>query len=186
VNERVYSFKNVHVYPQAIGALADYLSFASVRGESGLVLDIGYYTVIGLRFLNGRAVRQGTFQHNRYGISRPFGELEVAISKGSRFNIGPVRINQIVWTGKVPGDVKGEIDVHELLRPIMRNYIDELLAKIYDCFGEVINNSDRIILCGGGAHFIREFLPADYIAKIHIPEAPEFANVRGFFRLSGE
>jgi hypothetical protein len=186
INDRKYTFKHVKVYPQSVGALADFItSFPTARSQTGCVFDIGFNTVNALRFVKGQAVKEGSLQFNRFGISLPLEELETVVRRIRRFDFGLVRTNDIFKRGLVPGDVDGQTDVRALMEPIMKNYVYELISKLLDSHGRAMNESDRLIVCGGGAHYLQEFMPEEFKAKLFIPTDPEYANVRGYYKLAG-
>lgn len=41
---------------------------------------------------------------------------------------------------------------------------------------------DRIIIGGGGAYYIRDFIPKRLRNMVEVVEEPEFANARGFYK----
>jgi len=186
VNGITYKFDNVKVFPQGMGTLADYITTTNPdSNEDGYVFDVGFNTVISLRYNGLSAQQEGSRQYDQMGISRPLEELINALKVKHGYNLDLISLNAAFVSGAIRGDVGGQINIKELAEPIMAEYLDELINTLKNDFGRYFNQSQRLILSGGGAYYLSELIPSEYRSKVYVPPMPEFANVRGFFQVGG-
>lgn len=185
VNGENYKF-DVPVYAQGIGALADYVTSTDPPGdERGFVIDIGFNTVIGLRYEKLQAKSDGSCQYTELGISRPMEEVIRALKNKYNIHFDHIGINQLFMKGKTRLG-GATINVQETAAPIMKEYLERLFARLRNDFGRHFAKADRILVVGGGAyHFEKDFL-SEQGDIIYIPERPEFANVRGYRQLASD
>ena len=75
------------------------------------------------------------------------------------------------------------LDFTTEVQDVTGRYADWLFGELESLYIERMMSADKIILAGGGACFLKHYLPAKYASIVHIPEEPEMVNARGFLRL---
>jgi len=182
-NGAQYSFRPL-IVPQGVGALAEYLATADPRqGESGYVLDIGSNTVIMLRYADRKAIADGSRQFDQMGISRLQEQLGEHIAGIFRVRLDPTELNEAFLRGSVK--LHGRLhDLTHVITEIVETYCTSLLLRIENEVGRSLDRSDRLVLAGGGAYHLKNRL-GKYEGISHVLEKPEFANVRGYYRIGG-
>ncbi|WP_029523595.1 ParM/StbA family protein [Persephonella sp. KM09-Lau-8] len=183
INDEVYEF-NVLVHPQGVGILADYVYHEKPEeNEEGYVLDIGFNTVIAVRYKELKAKAEGSKQYELFGISKAIENLQEYIKAKYDLNLNSIESNDVFLKGYLKAGYGKKYDLTDQINQIMENYIDTLLKTIEDEFDRHLKKADKLIIAGGGAYHIKKYLPEKYKDFIHIPSNPEFANVRGFYIL---
>lgn len=184
VNGRCCHF-DVRVYPQAVGALAEYVyEMTPPSSENGFLVDIGFNTAIVLKYQDLKAKSDGSTQYNQFGISRALEELGAAIKAKQGISLSPIELNEVFTKGYLSR--YGErIDLKAELRGVVSNHIDTLMKTLRDDYDRHLMRSDRLVLAGGGAYHINGQLPEQYQAFCRCLKDPEFANVRGYWRMAG-
>ncbi len=186
VNNEPLEF-DVRVYPQGMGVLADFrLGFdgTEIPGTdiNGLVLDVGFNTVDVLVFENGSAIKADMGMMERGGVSQIVQELSRALQVKTTINLSEQEAKEALIKGslKVYGR---EERVSDFAGSIVEEYVEGLLDAIASRWEERIKRADKLILAGGGAYYLKDYLPRRYLDLIHIPKEPEFANARGFYKI---
>lgn len=179
----------VSIYPQGMGILADYrfgFDGTEIHGTNldGLVLDIGFNTLDVLAFENGSAVKADMGTLERGGISVITQELAQKLQSETTINLSEQEAKDVLLKGSLT--VYGyEKDVTELIRSLVEDYVEWLLAYISSRWEERIKRADKLILAGGGAYYLKGYIPEKYQRLIHVPEEPEYSNARGFYKILG-
>jgi len=176
---------DVTVLSQGASAMGDFVS--AVRpplDECGYLVDLGFNTVISIRYESLQPQRDGSRQYDQWGISRALEEVKDKLKRDYRVDIDLVALNDALLHGRIRG--KRYLDLPAIAQPILEKYFNELIWKMRDDFGRYFDRSERLVLCGGGVHFINHsHFPIEYHDKIHILDQPEFCNVRGYY-MSGK
>ena len=176
----------VSFFVQGYGVLVDYTSnfppadWGTVIKDL-LVVDVGFNTVDIINVVNGKVARKGSDTLDREGVSKMTQELMVSI-KEKNIKLSPVEAVELLKTGilKQFGEL---VDCTAEVQDVTGRYADWLFSELESIYIERMMSADKIILAGGGACFLKHYLPAKYASIVHIPEDPEMANARGFLRL---
>lgn len=177
---------DVEVYPQGLGALFDYrLDENGDEREgtdiNGLVIDVGFSTVDVIAFENGSAVKADSGMLERAGISRPAQELARVLQAETTINLTEQEAKDALMKGRL--SVYGyEKDLSELIRKVVEDYADWLMSVIMSRWEDRVQRADRLILAGGGAYYLKPYIPAKYRKVLFVPDEPEYSNARGFFK----
>lgn len=169
------------VFPEGLAAWVDYAigDDGQVRvdmGETVGVIDIGGRTTDVAVVLPGKRIDHARCGSADIGALNVVEEVRVALLRSKNVEIPAGAIEQALrtrnlrmWGKKV--DIGAEIDaaVAQVMDAVMRE-VNRRLGSAVDV--------DRILMVGGGAYLFREV--ATRYPNVTIPEAPEFANARGF------
>lgn len=177
---------DVEVYPQGLGAFFDYC--LDENGDeregtdiSGLVINVGFNTVDVIAFENGSAIKADSGMIERAGISRPAQELARVLQAETTINLTEQEAKNALMKGRL--SVYGyEKDLTENIRKVVEDYADWLMSVITSRWEDRVQRADRLILAGGGAYYLKTYIPAKYRRLLFVPEEPEFSNARGFFK----
>ncbi len=181
MNGITYKFQEVKVFPQSIGILKDYIDTTKPNiNENGYILDIGFNTVIVLRYNKLSAQAEGTRQFNQMGISKALDELGNHITNNYQITLNHQELNNAFITKNITYYGK-KIDLTEIINKIIEGYIEFLMSMLHNEFERFLVKSDRIVLAGGGAVYMT--LPENYKDFSYIMPNPEFSNARGFYTL---
>lgn len=181
VNDKVYAFDEVYVWAQGVGILNDWLAVDQVGAENGYVLDIGFNTLIMLRFKDSQAKQEGSKQVDKAGISRALESLGKELVNDYSLDLNLIELNDVFTNGFVMAGYGKRIDLVDSITKHLENYIDSTLQQFEDGFDKYLARSTKLIIAGGGAYHIKKYLPKKYKEMTIIPETPEFSNVRGYF-----
>lgn len=185
VNQEVIDIP-VTVYVQGYGVLVDYIGGfqpgeRDAAAKELLVIDVGFNTVDIVNVENGKVTRQGSDTMENDGVSRMTEQI-ISYFRPKHFDLSPVEAAELLRTGTVR--IYGQMEDHsELVREITEEYVGWLFGEIESRYGKRIKKTGKIILAGGGAYFLRHYIPAEYASQVYIPERPEMANARGFLRI---
>ncbi|WP_457642384.1 ParM/StbA family protein [Persephonella sp.] len=183
INGKVYEF-DVAVHPQGVGILADYVyQETPEEDETGYVLDIGFNTVIAVRYKDLKAKAEGSKQYELFGISKAIEDLQEYIKANYDLNLNSIEANDVFLKGYLKAGYGKRYDLTDVINKIMENYIDTLLKTIENEFDAYLKKVDRLVIAGGGAYHIEKYLPEKYREFIYTPDKPEFSNVRGYYIL---
>ena len=193
VNGRRYQFfsrvndKGELLYPvfaQGAGVLRDYIEKydITVRDKaSGFVLDVGFNTVLVVSFEDYAAKSDNSKQYTKLGISKAISDIEQSIIR--EYGIDDetkVELSQILMS-KTITNYGEKIDLTEKINKAMANYIDSIFLRIQTDYEKKFRQSDKLIIAGGGAYYIKDSLPEKYKNLVTIMDAPEYSNARGFY-----
>jgi plasmid segregation protein ParM len=177
---------NPTLFPQAVGILLDYRlditgQTKNDTGKNGIIMDIGFNTVDVLCFENGTAVRSDSSTLDKFGISKIINELTDSIQRKYTVSLSEQEGKEVFRNGYIT--IYGhKQDISEQIRNITEKYFDELMHKIHSGWESRLQRADVLILAGGGAICLKDYLPSNYSKLIHMPEQPEFSNARGYLK----
>lgn len=181
LGDEEYRFEEVHVFPQGLGGVKDYLARHDDYGNI-LALDVGFNTVISTLYsCSEKEILVGKTYYKR-GLHEMAVNLlmpEITGHIGGK-TLTPIEIDHLVQTGNLQVgfdliDIKPEIDLSA------STYVKDLLAMVIGdlrAHGGVITFG-TILLFGGGARLLEGKLEANKVKIVVLPN-PEFANARGF------
>jgi len=75
-----------------------------------------------------------------------------------------------------------EKDLSELARESAERYMDWLIQEVHSKWMARIQRAEKVIIAGGGAYYLQEHIPEEYLPLVHVPDHPEYANARGFLK----
>jgi hypothetical protein len=185
-----FSAEKVKILPQGSGAF-----FAETLTDNGLIrekdghkklfgiLDVGYRTTDFLIFENGQFIGEKEELSEDTGMKTVLEKLQSYVKK--KYEREEIEFLEPLLKGN-PFKFRGES--HDL-RDIVSQMISEHIGKriepeVMKHWEGRLNRMDKIIICGGGAHFFRNlnsFLMR-HQKQIQIPLDPEMANAIGFYR----
>ena len=181
LNDKEFSFEEVHVFPQGLGGIKDFLANNSANGNI-LAIDIGFNTVISsLYSCNEKEILIGNVYYKKglHDMSVNLLLPEIATHIGGK-SLTPIEINHLVQSGNVQVGFD-LIDIRPEIETAVRTYVTDLLNMILGdlkAHGGVIS-FDTVLFFGGGARLLDGKLEAKKVKIVALPE-PEFANSRGF------
>lgn len=188
VNGETLEFEGVDVYPQGVGILMDWRFGPDGREQKetsidGLVVDVGFNTVDVVAFSQGAAVKSDSAMFERSGVSRISQDLIQALQAECGVNLSEQEAKKALLDGKTR--VYGaEKDLAVTIEAIAEDYVEWLLDLLVSRWEEKLQRSGKLIIAGGGAHYLAGAVPRRYGGIVHVPELPEFANARGFYKAS--
>lgn len=176
---------NPELFPQAVGMLLDYRTdiegrIISETAKDGLVLDIGFNTVDILCFEGGKAIRADSATLEKAGISKIIVELTEHLQQRYNIDLSEQEGKEVYLLRKLK--IHGKyIDLSETVRSITERYFEELLHRL-SRWDKRIQRADIILLGGGGAVLIKDYIPNNYAQLMYVPEHPEYSNARGYLK----
>jgi hypothetical protein len=195
VNKRTFSFfseikdgKVRCIHPQGGGILVDYIARNNINPEyskeKGFVLDIGFNTVIVVAFDEGyTGVSENSKQYSKLGISRIAEDLsqkiarEYGIDDETKIETAEILLKKSIKNyGKT-------IDLSGYIAEAMSNYMESIMLRLQSDYERKLRQSDKLIIAGGGAYYIKNNLPERYKDMSFVIDLPEFSNARGFYLL---
>ena len=177
---RAVEIPKVLILPQGYGI---YLDFVSKKGKipGVLVIDIGYNTVdVGYINKEGKFDVSYSKAYENEGIVKIVeGLAEYIREEIHRLPIPEPIIKQALVDRKI--EISGEeYNLSDVIDELSEDYAEYLLGKIEADYKTIMGLSKFVIVAGGGARFVRNYL--EDMGNIFIPEEPEFANVRGYYQ----
>jgi len=177
----------VNFQVQGYGALIDYVESLPPEQQDEaikelLVIDVGFNTVDFINVELGQVTPKGSGTMERDGVSKVTEELTAALQTKD-FKLSPVEAADLLKNGGALRVLGTKRDYSELVRQATERYVDWLFGEIESRYSDRLVRVGKIILCGGGAHFLKHYVPAKYARLVHVPFQPEMANARGFLRL---
>lgn len=187
--------QNVDVLPQGIGATQDMIF--DINGqlidEGEImelrfgVIDIGSNTVDGFIRDGYDPVEDSDF-YMEHGTSDVYKRVAKQLGILNRQNA----IEMLSVQGKVSIFHNGqEKTFKNKVDNAFGHFADEIYQMAYDRWNRFLETVHKIILCGGCSEMVKEhFIDAFKPVKVMVPQDPQFANARGyykygFFRLRG-
>lgn len=170
----------IKIHCQGVGALAAFVAENKPYEDmSGLVIDCGGNTLLSVYFDRLRPSSSGSNQESRYGVLLAADRLASVLSERAKQTVTIHRAAEALRTKKFRGeDISADVD------KIVAGYGEEVVAFLHDKYAEMVGDLDQLVLAGGGAELIKSALPADWQKKAVVLHEPEYANVRGYYRLS--
>jgi plasmid segregation protein ParM len=182
VNDRIYDFKRIYIYPQGLGGIKAFLEDYPDTQGNVLGIDIGFnsiiyalYSVDESELLHGKTVYKKGIHEMAVNYILP--EITQHIPGKT---LTPIEINHIIENRNIQVgfdliDVGPEIDdaANAYIKDIFSFIIGDLKAH-----GGVIT-FNTIALFGGGARLVQDKLTSNKV-KIMTLKEPEFSNAVGF------
>jgi plasmid segregation protein ParM len=187
IEDELLDIGNIKVFPQGVGILLDYIlnhqgSFIEENKlKSGIVVDIGYNTVDVVAFEKGIANKEKSNMFERYGISKLINKLSNELQLKYDITLNDYETRDIFLKGYIPLYGKN-VEIKPLIAQLVEIYADEVINIIKSKWDDVLRRSDILILAGGGAYYIKDYVPEKYKNLIKIPHNPEYANARGYLK----
>jgi len=187
VNGEVLNF-DVSVFAEGHGIFVDYaldekgepIDRERIR-ETALVIDIGFFTVDVLTITQGFPTREGSTTFEEDGISKICERLSDYIQKNYSFTLREQAVKDVLLKKRL--SIYGsEKDLTGIIEDIVSEYVEWLLQEVQSRWDGFLKRADRLIIAGGGAYYVKEFLPEKYRGFVFIPEKPEYSNARGFYK----
>jgi plasmid segregation protein ParM len=182
--ERRIAFREVLVFPQAVGAL-----FAAgglpERGLVGLV-DVGYYTT---DYLLVELEAGGASPLGNYCSSVEVGvhtALKLFSEEFQRRTGKPLSLvdAQELWSKEEVSFAGARLDLKEMVAEARQAAGKSIAEAVQAAWSEKIDFLERVLLAGGGA---LEFLPSlsALFCNSEVVQDPQFANALGFLKMAG-
>jgi plasmid segregation protein ParM len=183
---------NIDVIAQGQGILLDYLINSETKtkvwwgdGRTVVVLDIGYNTVDVLCVEDGKPLSKVSTMMEDDGLYYMSEQIRPVLKK--KYQTGEIS-DQLIKKAIDKGYIvhQGQrIDLKLLIAEITKDYADYLLTKLEGRIGSFLNQSEKLIVAGGGAYFIKKELETRFPKNFcYFPESAEFANARGYLSVS--
>ena len=166
VGDRELSF-NVAIWPQGYGCLCDYRlddNGQKTDGTAGdiLLLDIGYNTIDIVNIKNGNIQKDGSDTMEKEGISRITEELiQTMRREHPEMRLSPVEASTVLQSNEC-WIYNKKVDCSAIVRSVLSQYVDRFWGEIEANHEERIQRAELIILAGGGAHYLRDYVPDRY------------------------
>lgn len=175
-------------YPQGFGTLADYRldSDGHVIEDTDrdmIIMDIGFNTIDIVAVEKGKITREDSDTLYGQGVSRmAFKVIAELRDTENLYYLSEVAANDILLNGKykVYGQEK---DLSGFKKTVIDEYAKWLFVEMESRMTRRLQNVDRIILSGGGAYFMKDYIPQKYAGLVSVPQNPEYSNARGFLKL---
>ena len=174
INNKHCGFKQVFVVPQGLGSFLDYCSGnPPAESDVSLLVDIGANTINAMISYGEEVAPEGSTQFTRCGACLAANEV-IAVLRSRDTTISPAQAHQILKSGTYNGEYL--TDLPEILRRFARQTIDKLNIHFAN------HTFTRVILTGGGAALIKDYLPESKLAnKFCFVSDHEFSNCRGYY-----
>ena len=178
-NGDTYTFKRVDVFAQALGALGYYSIGCENPDESGLVLDIGGNTLLAVRYDKLKAKSTGSRQFNELGVLSAAQALLPTLSEMAEGR----RVTEIKAMAAMRDRRFMGVDIGTHVDSVIKSYSERILRSVRSDYRDMIPELDRLLVVGGGAYLVGDAIKNEY-KRVHVPDEPEMANVRGIEFLS--
>jgi plasmid segregation protein ParM len=178
----------VKVVPQPVGGFVDYVwglpDASEIEDSRVLVVDPGFFSVDWVLISNGELRRQscGT---SLEASSVILDEAVRLIAQDFGGNVGRERLEHTLRKGHAQVRLLGErVEVAPYLKKAADKVGPIVTTRLRESLRKENASADLVLLVGGGAGFFEEAIKDAFPQlKVSTPEAPVFANVRGFWRM---
>jgi len=175
-------------YPQGFGTLADYRLDADGcviedTDKNIIIIDIGFNTIDMVAVEKGKVTREDSDTLYGQGVSKMALEVIAKLrTTEDLYYLSEVTANDILLSGKyrVYGQEK---DLSGFKKTVIAEYTKWLFIEMESRMAGRLQDADKVILSGGGAHYIKDYIPRKYSDMVFIPHNPEYSNARGFLKL---
>ncbi len=179
INEKEYLF-DIVLFAQGQGVWQDYcLENGVIDDGYDVVVDVGYRTNDIIVFKDGKADKAVSSADNK-GINQITTELQTYLNKSYDINFTEQEVGRILKDKYI--DISGaRKDLTIVISDIVNIYIETLFDSLKANYGEILKIAKRVIISGGGAYVINEYLeklPANVVFS-KLPT--EYSNVRGYY-----
>ena len=175
-------------YPQGFGTLADYRLDADGcvikdTDENVIIIDIGFNTIDMVAVESGKITREDSDTLYGQGVSKMALEVLARLkATEDLYYLSEAAANDILLEGKYK--IYGhEKDLSGFKKTVTAEYTKWLFLELESRMAGRLQDADKVILSGGGAHYVRDYIPQKYSDMTFIPHNPEYSNARGFLKL---
>ena len=175
------------IQAQGQGILLDFLLDDQCRpnrkwvGTDLLILDIGFNTIDILCVHEGRSSSEWSNMLEGAGICRICKDLEIELRRMG-IDLPEQAVKSALADQKVSIYGK-EADLSASINLMAKDYADFIYREIQSRLSDVLKNTKKLIIAGGGAYYVSEFFkqrfPGDFL---YIPSDAEFSNARGYYK----
>jgi plasmid segregation protein ParM len=174
-------------YPQGYGVLADYRLNEAGSKMPGternlLIVDVGFNTIDICSVEEGRFVKNGTGTLDRRGVAYITDSIRRTLAANYMTTISDQESIEVLRTGHF-SHYGQSIDCSDLVNDAVAAYGEWLFNELAAKWEERIRRSDLIILGGGGAYVLKDFIPERYRHMVRVPKDPEYSNARGYLKI---
>lgn len=178
--EKKVRVSDAKVIAQGMGVLLDYfIEGGSVdeerKNETAIVFDVGFYTTDVFLYRDG-GIEEERSRSIEVGVSHLFEDILrwLTVERGYP-SVSLKEVERFFKRGYVK--IKGE-EVPIPRESFIKGWAEKLsdLLRFYE---RELYTYDTLILAGGGANFLGEEF---FGRKVIVPEKPEFANARGYYK----
>jgi hypothetical protein len=172
----------VKIIPQGVGAIIAYARESAVakQDDEGILIDLGGCTAIVVSHTSYKATAEGTKQYDKDGIAAAAKILSPKLADKFKTQFTVVKIMEIMRTGMVKYRGKDH-DLREMIDEVLTEHVNLLIHQILTDYSRILDGKDHLLLAGGGAKLLQQYIPEEWASMIRVLEDPEWANVRGFF-----
>ena len=180
---RTWRYENITVWPEGIGAAACFilddegqLVESDVLEGEVLVLDMGAYTLDALKMVNGNfnpeELEHATFENGGIMVHILEPILHTLKRMGDDFTLLSIEdAERVLRLGLISGDysltVAGqEVDVEPLVNKYRERYAEWIANNILDGVFSGLRGIKSVILVGGGALIVEDFMTQWYGEKV--------------------
>ena len=185
VNGELIEPAHVDVFAQGHGIYIDYLIKEQKidSDETVLVVDVGFNTIDMLAVVKGKPNKKNSQTLRNKGVVKIIADLQSYLQDNFMLELSEQAVKDILLKRalKVYGDVK---DLSDVIDTISENYASWFFGEIKSQKDDFLQTADKLVIAGGGAYFLKNAIPPEYKGFVYIPENPEFANARGYYKLS--
>lgn len=181
--------ENVEVIPEGTGAFYSFIKDEDSLKKNRLLVDFGRFTTDVLYFENGEFQRTGFIGINE-GTATPIGEIQKYLSNHYGLNYSYFQIDNALRNNNKKIKGRGKIyDLTEIADNAFKNFSFLINNKIGEKIRQNaidLNSADDILLVGGGAILMSNYLNLESIAdglNIIFSENPIMANAIGNYIL---
>lgn len=166
----------IKLFAQGQGVFYDYFGTDGDQ-DLNIVFDIGYLTNDFIVFESNKPYNEKCFANDK-GINKIITDLQKLVAANYKnVRLPESKINEVLMAGGYRNygeyiNLKSEVDA------LKKNYIDQVILELQANSKDLIRESNKIILSGGGAYLFQnmDIFPNMVLSK---PQY-EFANVRGY------
>ncbi len=187
VKSVLLSVEAVRVIPQPMGTYFDaildddgqLIENRMAAGKVGII-DIGYNTldlarVDGLEFVNTRSA-----SFSRLGIFNSFQNLSTELYRNLSLEVPPERMEPLVRANEVM--IAGKAVSIDLMRQAaFQNAAEQIVSRVKSTWPDRWE-LDRILLTGGGALLLSDYLLPVFEGQAVLASSPAYANVSGYLK----
>jgi len=148
-------------------------------GEDGLVVDIGYNTVdyFAYSVRGGELIKEVVGTIPNMGVINAVGMFrDLLPAKHEPLKTKPLSSLVNIF---VEGKFRGE-DFSSVKEKAVEQWNEMVKARLRQEVGVLFEEKEHLLVAGGGAYLVRKDV---FPQEVIIPDEPEFANARGYYRL---
>jgi len=186
VNREVVEVKNVEIFAQGHGIYIDCLMKEEnqwLKDRNVVVVDIGFNTIDILSVIEGAPTRKNSTTLVNKGVVAVIKDLQEYIKNRYEIDLTEQATKDVLATRSVRiyGDA---IDLSDVIDELIEDYAVWLIEEIEGRMKDVMQRADKMVIAGGGAYYVRNYIPEKYKNFVFVPDQPEYANTRGYYMLA--